>query len=123
MVNLSANRSVKKTSIKADRGLENGELIQIGAMELEIIHTPGHTPSGICIKVEDLLLTGDTLFKWSAGRTDLIGGSYEDFLDSITNKIIEVDDELAVYPGHYYSTRLEIEKKRNSKILRLMNAR
>ncbi|WP_018249624.1 MBL fold metallo-hydrolase [Orenia marismortui] len=119
-INLSADRPVKNINIKADRALKDGENICIGEMDLEIIHTPGHTPGGICIKVENTLLTGDTLFKGSVGRTDLFGGSYDKLLDSVINKLLPLDDNLRVYPGHYLSSKLGIEKKRNPKIQRML---
>ncbi|MCK8816807.1 MBL fold metallo-hydrolase [Natroniella sulfidigena] len=112
-LNLSSSPSVPSVSIEADKLLQDGEKIKVGQLKLEIIHTPGHTPGGICIKIDDILLTGDTLFKGSVGRTDLTGGSYQQLADSISQKVMKLDDQLEVYPGHLGQSTLGRERKRN----------
>ena len=97
---------------EADRFLEDGERLPLGNLELEVIHTPGHTPGCICIKAEDKLFTGDTLFKRSIGRTDLGTGSYKDIKASL-KKLMELDESVIVYPGHGVSTTIGYEKKHN----------
>ncbi len=82
-------------------------------MKIEVIHTPGHTPGGVCFKVENIILTGDTLFDHSIGRTDLEGGSMDNIISSIVNKILIYDDEVKLYPGHNSSTSIGVEKKEN----------
>ncbi|SHJ51015.1 MBL fold metallo-hydrolase [Paramaledivibacter caminithermalis] len=98
--NLSKIMSGPDVAFKADQLLKDGDIIKLGELELKIIHTPGHTPGGICIKVEDILITGDTLFANSIGRTDFEGGSFEKIIRSIKNKLLIYDDSTKVLPGH-----------------------
>ncbi len=97
----------------ADTALEHGDVYTIGGQKLEIIHTPGHTPGSICIKAGDSLFTGDTLFRLGIGRTDLGGGSMEDIIDSLTNRLMALDDETKVYPGHGPETTIGYERRNN----------
>ncbi len=96
-----------------DELVEEGEVLKAGTLKLEVIHTPGHTPGGICIRVEDNIFTGDTLFRLTIGRTDLDGGSYEDIINSIKNKLMTLDDGIKVYPGHGMPTTIGFERRRN----------
>ncbi|NLJ58974.1 MAG: MBL fold metallo-hydrolase, partial [Tissierellia bacterium] len=82
-MNLSKTMFGKDMSIKADVELEDGDEIKLGELTFEIIHTPGHTKGGICIKVGNIMMTGDTLFNNSIGRTDFPGGSFEEIIASI----------------------------------------
>lgn len=103
----------KDLSLKPDKKLRDGDKINIGDLEFEIIHTPGHTPGGICIKVQNIMMTGDTLFNKSIGRTDFPGGSYEQIISSIKDKIFKYDDETILYPGHNSPTTIKSEKQGN----------
>lgn len=103
----------KELSIKPDVLLKDGDTIELGELKFDIIHTPGHTVGGICIKVENIMLTGDTLFNKSIGRTDFTGGSFDEIIDSITNKIFKYDDETIIYPGHNNPTTIGSEKLGN----------
>jgi hydroxyacylglutathione hydrolase len=98
-----------------DRTVKEGDTISLGNSVLEIIHTPGHSKGGICLYMREqkILFTGDTLFRGSIGRTDLIGGNYEALIDSISNKVFTLGDEVLVYPGHGDSTTIGYEKKNN----------
>ncbi len=103
--NLSNIMAMGTIEINPDILIKGGEIIEFGDLKAEIIHTPGHTFGGISIKIEDSIITGDTLFSGSIGRTDLLGGDYNTIMDSIKNKIIVYPDETIVYPGHgHYST-------------------
>jgi len=97
--------------------VEGGDVISVGELKIKVIHTPGHSPDGISLLVEDKLLTGDTLFVGECGRTDLPGGSSEELYDSLFGKLVKLDDELEVYPGHDYGekphSKLGYEKKHN----------
>lgn len=94
--------------------LEDEAILEVGSLRLEIIHTPGHTPGGICIKIEEsTLLSGDTLFAGSIGRTDLPGGDYDALIDSIKTKLMHLDDNMRVYPGHGPVTTIGGEKASN----------
>lgn len=100
-----------------DRLLDDGEEIAIGDLALKVIHTPGHTPGGICLLHEGggapVLFSGDTIFAGSIGRTDLPGGSYEALMNSIRDKILPLPDETVVLPGHGPETTLGRERAHN----------
>ncbi|MCL2497543.1 MAG: MBL fold metallo-hydrolase [Symbiobacteriaceae bacterium] len=98
---------------EADRLLQDEEAICWGLLELKVLHTPGHTPGGICLLGEGVLFTGDTLFAGSVGRTDLVGGDKKQLEQSITGKLLPLDDEVVVYPGHGAPSTMEWEKKYN----------
>ncbi|MGD9976960.1 MAG: MBL fold metallo-hydrolase [Bacteroidales bacterium] len=92
---------------RAERTVEDADSITFGKTTLRVIHTPGHTPGGICLYSanDKILLTGDTLFNGSIGRTDLAGGSYSTIIESITAKLLSLPDEVMIFPGHGdYST-------------------
>lgn len=108
----------KIISIDYDNLLKDGQIIELGELKIEVIHTPGHTPGGVCFKVENIILTGDTLFNHSIGRTDLEGGSMDDIISSIVNKILIYDDEVKLYPGHNSSTSIGVEKKENMFVIK-----
>jgi hydroxyacylglutathione hydrolase len=110
--NGSAIFGLDKRFKEADRFLENGELIPLGDIKLEVLHTPGHTPGSMCIKAGNKLFTGDTLFYLSVGRTDLGNGNYNDIKASL-KKIMEQDDSVEVFPGHGSSTTIGFERKNN----------
>lgn len=97
----------------ADILLKDGQKLRIGKAELEIIHTPGHTPGSICIKAEDILISGDTLFSMSVGRTDLPGGSQKALVESIREKLFTLDPKTVVYPGHGPQTTIGHEVSYN----------
>ena len=97
--------------------LKDGDVLKLGDYDVEIIHTPGHTPGGISIKIENNLFTGDTLFAGSIGRTDFEGGSYEEIISSIKNKLVNYSDDIIVYPGHGPSSTIGREKKYNPFII------
>jgi glyoxylase-like metal-dependent hydrolase (beta-lactamase superfamily II) len=94
------------------RNYSDGDKVSVGGLEFEVITTPGHTPGGVCLKCEDALFTGDTLFKDSCGRTDMDGGSMEILLKSL-KRLSELPGDYEVYPGHSDFTTLEHERKLN----------
>ena len=85
-----------------DRTVRDGDLIRIGEVSLQVLHTPGHTPGGICLYTDQALFTGDTLFVGGVGRTDFPGGSWALLLQSIQSKIWTLPDDTVIYPGHNY---------------------
>jgi len=97
----------------ADRLLEEGDKIQVGEITLEVIHTPGHTVGGISLKVEDFLITGDTLFAGSVGRSDFPGGNHNVLINSIKTKLLVYPDDTKVYSGHGPVTTIGDEKRYN----------
>lgn len=84
--------------------LHDGECLHFGDGELRVIHTPGHTPGGICLHGEGNVFTGDTLFPGGFGRTDLDGGNWKELMNSI-KKLGSLDPDTKVFPGHYYGSR------------------
>lgn len=103
----------KDISINPDVLLKDGDEIQLGDLKFEIIHTPGHTRGGICIKVGNIMMTGDTLFNNSIGRTDFPGGSFEEIINSIQEKIFKYDEDIIIYPGHNSPSTIKSEKLNN----------
>lgn len=102
-------------TVSADILVEDGDELQVGNLKLMCLHTPGHTPGGMCVYVEseDVLFSGDTLFCQSIGRTDFPGGSFESLIDALHNKLFVLPDETAVYPGHMSATNIGFEKANN----------
>lgn len=95
-----------------DRLLQDGDQIKLGDQSIEIMHTPGHTPGGICLKGPGFLISGDTLFQSSIGRSDLPGGNPVKLKASI-DKLKMLHKETVVYPGHGESTTIKRELKMN----------
>ncbi len=97
--------------------------VKFGNTVLQVLHTPGHTPGGVCFfNAEDkILLTGDTLFRESIGRTDLPGGDYSALMQSLLTKIVVLGDEVKVYPGHEQSTDIGHEVLYNPFITEVIN--
>lgn len=93
--------------------VEDGEVITFNNMKVKCIHTPGHSKGGMCYLINDLIFTGDTLFKGSIGRTDLISGNHETLINSITDKLMILDGNTKVYPGHGPSSTINYEKMIN----------
>ncbi|HRY12191.1 MAG TPA: MBL fold metallo-hydrolase [Syntrophomonadaceae bacterium] len=112
--NLSFLMGSGVTSPAADRLLKDGDKIKIGnTVELDVIHTPGHSPGGVCLKTDDIIFVGDTLFQGSIGRTDFPGGSYNQLIQNIKNKLLCYDDDVIAYPGHGPATTIGFERKHN----------
>lgn len=84
--------------------MKGGNLIRVGQVGLQVIHTPGHTPGGICLYVDGSVFTGDSLFVGSVGRTDFPGSSWEELESSIWNKLYVLPGSTLVYPGHNYGS-------------------
>ncbi len=101
----------------ADITLSDGDLLKIGKVTLTVVHTPGHTPGGICLLGEGNLFTGDTLFVGGIGRTDLPFSSHTQFMNSIREKLLTLPDNTIIWPGHDYgpapSSTIGLEKKLN----------
>lgn len=97
---------------KVDAYLEEKKY-SFGKIEFQVLHTPGHSPGGVCFLFNDVVFTGDTLFEGSIGRTDLPGGSMTELLESITQKLLILDGDVVVFPGHGSSTTIENERDHN----------
>lgn len=102
-----------------DISVKDGDIISVGKVNLEVIHTPGHTPGGICLYNAPDLFTGDTLFVGAIGRTDFPGGDMNQFLRSIRERLLVLPEETVVRPGHGYGgSRSTIgEEKRSNPFL------
>lgn len=88
-----------------DMRIGDGEMVVLGKLRLQAIHTPGHTADSMCLLVEDKIFTGDTLLIGATGRTDLPSGDPEQLYDSLFNKVLKLDPALKVYPAHDYKGR------------------
>ncbi|HPF94362.1 MAG TPA: MBL fold metallo-hydrolase [Tenuifilaceae bacterium] len=98
-----------------DINLNHGDTILFGETTLKVIHTPGHSQGGICLlsEADNFVLSGDTLFRSSIGRTDLPGGDYDQLINSIETKLLTLSSETKVYPGHGEPTTIGWEKQNN----------
>ena len=96
-----------------DRLLRDGNRIEIGVRTMTVLHTPGHSPGGISLVLDECVFTGDTLFRASIGRTDLPGGSYETLMHSIRERLMALDDGMRVYPGHGEASTIGWERRHN----------
>lgn len=101
------------SSPEADEFVKDGDTLAVGELQFQILYTPGHSPGGICLVGEGVCFSGDTLFAESVGRTDLPGGSMEELLTSIRNKLLVLADDTVVYPGHGPQTTIGHEKAAN----------
>lgn len=97
--------------------LSDGDEVEVAGVTLQVIHTPGHTPGGVCFYTEGVLFSGDTLFRGSIGRTDMPGGSYEQLMAGIVDRLLALPDDTVVLPGHMDETQIGLERKTNPFIL------
>lgn len=81
----------------------SGSVVHVGDVDVELLHTPGHTPGSQCFLVRNRLVSGDTLFLSGCGRTDLPGSDPEQMYESLTTRLARVPDDAVVFPGHQYS--------------------
>jgi len=95
-----------------DTFVSEGDKLEIGDLSFEIFHTPGHSPGGICLYGEGILITGDTLFAGSVGRTDLYGGDINKLKKSF-NRLLSLPDNVRVLPGHGPESTIGRERKDN----------
>ena len=98
---------------KVDVFVEDGDTIQLGSLEIKVLHTPGHTQGGVCYLVDGNLFSGDTIFREAVGRCDLEGGNFNQIVESIEDKIFTLPPETVIYPGHGNITSVEWEKEHN----------
>ena len=99
---------------RPDRFIKEGDKIKFGEFELEVLHTPGHSPGGVSFLYDRMLFGGDTLFQGSIGRTDFRQGSFEDLSNSIKTRLYTLPDDTIVYTGHGPVTTIGDEKKYNA---------
>ena len=116
-LNLSTHIGLDPIRIEEDARIDDGDLLHIGKLEFQVIHTPGHTCGSISLYCEEekMLFTGDTLFRGAWGRIDLPTSSFEDIISSITDKIINLPADTIVYPGH---RKINNYRRRTTNILK-----
>ncbi len=98
-----------------DINIEDGSVISFGNVKINVLGSPGHSPGGVLLSINDgkVVITGDSLFAGSIGRTDLPGGSYEELMSSLRDKILPMDDGTRLFPGHGPDTTVREEKDSN----------
>lgn len=101
------------TSPPAARLLADGDIIELGGLNLEVLHTPGHTPGSISLKLDGIVFTGDTLFNMGVGRTDFDYGDERALLNSIREKLMVLGDDTVIYPGHGEPSTIGDERRNN----------
>ena len=101
------SENVKKT--------KSGDRLKIGSVEIEFVHTPGHTLGSQCFLIHNHLISGDTLFINGCGRCDLPGGNVEQMFDTIYNKLMRMPDDTLIFPGHNYADKKSDELKNQKK--------
>lgn len=97
----------------ADQYVRDNDELTFGHKSMKFITTPGHTKGGMCILIDNYLFSGDTLFNRSVGRTDLYGGSHQTLIASIAFKLLRLDDDTIVYPGHGPKSSIGHERENN----------
>lgn len=110
--NLANKFGIIFNKFKPDCFVKDKQILTLLGFEIEVLHTPGHTPGGCCYIIENFLFTGDTLMNLSCGRTDLPGGNKRELEESL-NKLVNLDYNYMIFPGHYASTNLYFEKRNN----------
>lgn len=96
-----------------DETMADGDTFEVGTLTVEVLHTPGHSPGGVCLAVDGALFTGDTLFAGSVGRTDLPGGSTQTLEQSLERLVERFDPDTKVYPGHRGTSTIGEEARSN----------
>ena len=101
------------TKVDGVVSLNEGETYRAGSLEFEVLHTPGHSPGGVTLKIDGYLFTGDALFAGSIGRSDFANSDGRALIDGIRSKLLAQDDELIVYSGHGPATTIGRERRMN----------
>jgi hydroxyacylglutathione hydrolase len=109
----------KNSQLEKDIAVSDGDTIEIGSISLRVLYTPGHSKDSICLLLDDqFIFTGDTLFVGNCGRVDLPGSDAKEMYDSLFNRLVKLDENLILYPGHNYGptsiSTIGHEKKTNS---------
>lgn len=100
-------------NFRADKLLRDEMKLTLGSYTISVIHTPGHSPGGVCLHAPGAVFTGDTLFAGSIGRTDFPGGDHRAIIEGVRRRIFPLGDGLRVYPGHGPSTTIGAERRHN----------
>ena len=111
--NLSVFMGFSIETRPADHFLTDGQMLSVAGISLQVFHTPGHTPGGVCFYLENILFSGDSLFAESVGRCDFPGASSAQLIAALQEKIMCLPDETKVYPGHGPATSIGWERLYN----------
>ena len=111
--NLAFYAGVKVEKFVPDVTVSGGETLDVAGVKVRVIHTPGHTPGGVCYVADDVIFTGDTLFELSYGRTDFPTGSFKELKNSVLNKLFVLPGDYRLLPGHGAPTTLAFEREHN----------
>ena len=107
----------ENSDLEKDIAIKDGDTIQLGNIKIKVMYTPGHSKDSMCLVLDDVIFTGDTLFVGNCGRTDLPGSDPVEMYDSLFNRLAKLDDNLTIYPGHDYgaspTSTIGHEKKTN----------
>lgn len=93
--------------------IKDNEIIEVGNIKIKAVETPGHSEGSMCYFVDNTIFTGDTLFNRGIGRTDLFGGNYQDLVTSLKTKLLNVEQNYKIMPGHGKESYLDFERKNN----------
>jgi len=102
-----------------DHFIDDSDTVEEGAVSLQVMHTPGHSPGGVCYLSDNICFVGDTVFAQSIGRSDLPGGNHEQLLHSINTRILTLPDSTTLYPGHGPATTVGDERELNPFLINL----
>ncbi len=118
-MNLSGSMGTEQTTVQADVLVKDGDELPLIGFSWKVLETPGHTAGSVCyyIESEDVLMSGDTLFAGSLGRTDLPTGDMRAIVRSITEKLLVLPEDTMVYPGHGEATTIRYEKQYNPAVM------
>jgi glyoxylase-like metal-dependent hydrolase (beta-lactamase superfamily II) len=107
----------ENSDLEKDIAIKDGDTIQLGNIKIKVMYTPGHSKDSMCLVLDDVIFTGDTLFVGNCGRTDLPGSDPIEMYNSLFNRLAKLDDKLTIYPGHDYgaspTSTIGHEKKTN----------
>ena len=112
-INSSMEIFMRPITLEADKYVRDRESFKVGNMELTFLHTPGHTKGGMCISVENVIFSGDTIFRYSIGRTDFYGGDFRTLINSIKDRLFYFPDDTVLLPGHMGASTIADEKRGN----------
>ncbi len=112
LISLANIGGVRHRKTEADVLLKDGQELCLGGEKIRVMHTPGHSPGGVCYIMGDNIFTGDTLFAGTVGRTDFPGGDYGRLIASL-QQLSELEGDYTIYPGHGEDTTMENERKNN----------
>ena len=112
-INSSMEIFMRPITVNVDKYVRDKESLKVGNAELTFMHTPGHTKGGMCISVGNVIFTGDTIFRFSIGRTDFYGGDFRTLINSIKDRLFYFPDDTVLLPGHMGHSTIGEEKRGN----------